>query len=892
MDSAANQDAGELKRIGKYEITGVLGRGGMGVVYRGIDRHLGRAVAIKTLTLANNSDPGMLTRFYDEGRKTGGFKHPNIVTVYELGDDNGVPFIVMELVEGDSLDKLIQSDEPLPMVERLRIIEELCSALAYAHRNNVIHRDVKPANILVQPDGRVKLLDFGIARLEEKKSQDLSLTHPGHIIGTVPYMAPERLRDKPLDGRSDIFSAGVVLFQLVSGELPFTGEEYVLMQRILNEPHPPLSSKSGICPPSLDAIIDHALAKSPDDRYATADDMAAELAGVIAEIRQEQANQLLPEAKRLIEAHDFPRARTVLQQLLKIQTQSNTEARELLAEVQRQLSQRQREEKIEQIRLQAEGLLINREFEKSLAILDEGLEIDSSHRELTNLRERVEKERDKQKRINELLRQADAARRESDYRAAIAYARSALEIDQSNSKGVALFNSLVREAEEAEKQAEVKALLRSARGELSARRYKETIELLKRIELLDPDNLELRLLLEDANAGLDQVRRKELISRLESEASAATTLDQLHDAARTIREAMATMPKESALMLLVGQVDRKIRDQENRRFVEETVQACRGLRPQQALALVQEARQRLPGDERLLELEGMLSERVKQQSAEERRDEHLSQAREALSAGRFVDAVQILETCEREGVATDETNSVLEFARREEAEHRRHELLRGRVAKAQSLIADSEFDEAFEFLDAALKQNDEPPLRMLLDQAIEGRESLRKQIEATLGTAGRVARTGKLSEALQFLLTQPAPIQRSSRVQTAQSVLQDEQQQAIYRMIGRAYSAIESEKPCSERTMRWVTAELGNSALAIPTMNVFRMRMRTSADRTMMELISKTKTVPHDRNPAGAGELIKQAAGVVEFASPQAQADWRSLVSQSAKERLKPRARD
>jgi len=190
VDSPQNKPAAALTRIGKYDIVGVLGRGGMGVVYRGIDRHLGREVAIKTLTEGIKSDADMLSRFYDEGRKTGSFKHPNIVTVFELGDDNGIPYIVMELVDGDPLDNLIGSDEQLPLVDRLRIVEEVCSALAYAHRHNVVHRDVKPANIFVQPDGRVKLLDFGIARLEERRSHDLSLTRPGHIIGTGQAFGP------------------------------------------------------------------------------------------------------------------------------------------------------------------------------------------------------------------------------------------------------------------------------------------------------------------------------------------------------------------------------------------------------------------------------------------------------------------------------------------------------------------------------------------------------------------------------------------------------------------------------------------------------------------------------------------------------------------------------
>ena len=294
----------DIKRIGKYDVIEVLGRGGMGVVYRAVDKQIGREVAVKTLTQGVAGDKEMLARFYEEGRKTGRLNHPHIVTVYDLGEDNGTPYIVMERVEGDPLDKIIARDMPLSMMDRLRILEETCSALGYAHSNNVIHRDVKPANIFVQPDGKAKLLDFGIARLE-RRSQDISLTRTGHIIGTVPYMAPERLRDKMIDGRSDIFSVGVVLHQLITGQLPFSGEDYVLMQKILNEPHPPLRDFCANCPEGLQDIVDRSLAKSVDDRYQTAEEMAADLRSVIEELSKEQVVELLPEARRLVEAQDL-----------------------------------------------------------------------------------------------------------------------------------------------------------------------------------------------------------------------------------------------------------------------------------------------------------------------------------------------------------------------------------------------------------------------------------------------------------------------------------------------------------------------------------------------------------------------------------------------------------
>jgi eukaryotic-like serine/threonine-protein kinase len=890
VDSTENRPGEELTQIGKYDVVSVLGRGGMGVVYRCIDRHLGREVAVKTLTEGIKGDPGMLARFYDEGRKTGSFKHPNIVTVYELGDANGIPFIVMELVEGDPLDKLIRADDPLPMVERLRIVEELCFALGYAHRHNVIHRDVKPANIFVQPDGRVKLLDFGIARLEEKKSQDLSLTRPGHIIGTVPYMAPERLRDKPLDGRSDIFAAGVVLYQLVSGQLPFSGEEFVLMQRILNEPYPPLSSRAKGCPASLDLIIDRSLAKSPEDRYSTAEEMATDLTAAIAEIRQEQAKQLLPEAKRLLEAQDLPRARALLQQLLKVQG-NNTEARELLTEIQKQLSQRQREEKIQQIRQQAEGLLDNKEFDKSLSVIDEGLEMDSANAELTKLRQRVEKEQEKQEQIREFLREADTARREGDYQLAIAATRKALQLDQSNSKGMVLFNLLTKEAEAAEKHAEVKALLQSARGELSARRYKEAIDLLHKAELLDPTNPELQLLLGDANSGLEQIKRRELVARLESQVLSAANLEQLQQVAAKIQEAMAAMPSESVLIRLNTQVDRQIREQENRRFVDDTIQSCRDLRPREALTLVQKARQRVPGDERLQDLERLLSERVRQQSVEERRDEYLSQARTALNGGRYADAVHTLEDCLEEGIAADEISSLLEFARHEEAEHRHQSLLRDKIAQAETLIGESAFDEAIEFLEKATEEQDDQALRLLLEQATTGRDSLRKQVESGLASAGKLVRAGKQAKAVEVLQGQSPIVRRSFRVQAAEAALKEEQQQAVFRMLGRAYTSLETDLPAGDNTIRRVVAALGDSAFAGPAAKNFRARMQVIADRLVADWMGKYQVLVRNRDKAGAGELAKRIAEVIAFASPQAQTNWQGAQKHTGKTGILDRIR-
>lgn len=891
MDSPDSSPSSGVTRIGRYDVVDVLGRGGMGVVYRAKDRSLGREVAIKTLTAGIEGDSEMLARFYEEGRKTASFKHPNIVTIFELGDDHGVPYIVMELVDGRPLNELINAGVPLPLVDRLRIIEELCSALAYAHRSNVIHRDVKPANIYVQPDGSIKLLDFGIARLEERKVQDINLTRTGYIIGTVPYMAPERLRNKPFDRRSDVFAAGVVLYQLVAGELPFDGDDLVMMQKILNEPHPPLSSKKEGIPSFLDSILDRALAKAPNDRYQTADDMGSDLASAVAELREDQALELLPEAKRLMEADDLLSARSTLQQLLKIQNR-HAEARELLVEVQRRLNERERGERIQQILQQAEGLLANKELDQCLALINEGLELDQSNAELTKLRHEVEKEKEKFEEIRGLLREADAARREGNYQAAIAAARKALKVDKNNSKGMLLVNLLTKEAAEAEKKAEVKELLKSARSELNAKRFQDAIPLLNKAGTLDPTNPELQLLLGDANSGMEQIRRRELIAELENKVFAASTQTELQEVANDVQQAIHQMPSESGLIQMKLQLDRRVKEQEARQYVDETVQSCHNAGPREALELVRHARIRLPGDERLLNLESLLTSRLMQQTVESRREEILALAHTALDAGKYSDAVHLLEVCQQEGIATEQMNQLLDFARQEEAERRRQDLLRGRIERAQSLIADSEFEEANAYLEEALRVNDDAALRLLLEKAAAGRETLRAQIDGVLQSANRLALAGRHGEALDFLKGQPPAVTGSPRVQLAQSAIGDEQMQSAYRNAGWAYSSLGSDLAAGATNMRRVKASLGNSAHASSFAEAFQARARVVADSKVEELVSTSKGILRSRNKAAVEDLIARGKDVVEHAGPKAQTNWKFMLQQSEKAGLLNRSGD
>ncbi|MCL4682215.1 MAG: protein kinase [Rhodocyclaceae bacterium] len=255
----------DLKKLGKYEIRGELGQGAMGIVYDGFDPMIARRVALKTVRrdqLDRAEVEEILARFKREAQAAGRLNHPNIVQIYEYGEDDGTAFIAMEFVEGRELKDFFDADERFPMAEIVRIMGQLLEALDYSHRNGVVHRDIKPANIILLKDGTVKVADFGIARVESS-----NLTQAGSVLGTPSYMSPEQFMGQTVDGRSDLFSAGVILYQFLTGEKPFTGALTTIMHKVLKEEPPAPSALNVQVPRPFDALIRKALAKRPDERF-------------------------------------------------------------------------------------------------------------------------------------------------------------------------------------------------------------------------------------------------------------------------------------------------------------------------------------------------------------------------------------------------------------------------------------------------------------------------------------------------------------------------------------------------------------------------------------------------------------------------------------------------
>jgi len=260
----------------RYRATEKIGSGGMADVYKAVDETLGRTVAIKVLHAHYATDPGFVARFRQEAQAAANLSHPNIVNIYDWGRDDDTYYIVMEYVRGTDLKALIGQNGPLDPFKAAEYCAQVCAALSVAHGYDIIHRDIKPHNIVLTPDGTIKVMDFGIAR-----AGNTTMTQTGSVLGTAHYVSPEQAQGRPLAATSDLYSLGVVLYELTTGELPFNGDSpvAVALKQVNEEPVPPRAIDPDL-PPSLEAVILRAMQKNPQDRYASAEEMRRDLTRV------------------------------------------------------------------------------------------------------------------------------------------------------------------------------------------------------------------------------------------------------------------------------------------------------------------------------------------------------------------------------------------------------------------------------------------------------------------------------------------------------------------------------------------------------------------------------------------------------------------------------------
>ncbi|HEY6338966.1 MAG TPA: protein kinase [Candidatus Sulfotelmatobacter sp.] len=607
-------------KIGKYDVEGILGRGGMGVVYKAKDAQIGRYVAIKMIN--SGGDPSLVERFKSEAKTMGSLQCPNIATVYNVGDHDGNPYLVMQYLEGPSLESIIRKGVSLTLPERLGIIIDVCNGLDYAHDRGVIHRDIKPANIIVlhdgNNDGTAVIVDFGIARIVG----DTHLTMAGQVIGSICYMSPEQLQARDLDNRSDVYSTGVVLFQLLTGVLPFDAEQNTaIFPKILNDPPPSLSAYVKDYPAELDAIVTRVLAKKPTERYASAKDLAFDLAQVQGQVKSNTVSQLVKRAEAAFDHGEWTEAREQLEQALRIDRR-DSHAKQMMNAVHERIRLSQEIERARTLRSQANDAYNDKRYDEALRLLDQAVALDPKNNELASFREVVRASRERAIRVRLALQRAEAALNESNLDLALSAIDEAFTVNPHDTQAKALKVVVSQRAEEKSRQDQMRKWLGQAHAQIAARDLTAAFATLQAAEALDPTSNELQAVIKIATVAREQERRRSELEALYRHIEQAMVQEDYATAAARAEEGLRRFPQEPNLIKLKGLAQTQQARVEQRRFAREQFAAASSLADSgqlpQALAMLDRALQKIPGNNELETLRSMLRDRAATEDAERR----------------------------------------------------------------------------------------------------------------------------------------------------------------------------------------------------------------------------------------------------------------------------------
>jgi hypothetical protein len=671
-----------LKKLGKYEIVAELGHGAMGVVYRARDPVINRLVALKTITARVADDPDVLQRFYREAQSAGGLQHPNIITIHDMGEEGNTPYIAMELVEGENLDQLISRRAPLPLSLKLVYATQACRALDYAHKRGIVHRDIKPGNVMVSKEGTVKVVDFGIARVLEA-----SKTQTGMLIGTFAYMSPEQYQGEHADERSDIWSFGVLFYELLCYQRPFAGDSPVSLLRSICEKEPePLSKFLPDCPTELQDILSKALQKSPSERYQSMGDLLLELDPLSKRLQAESVTELVDQGRRLVEQSQFTEARDLLRQALQFES-GNQQVKSLLDKVNSELKRILVRPKVLGFVERGRALLAGGKVLDARIAAESALQLDSTFEPAQELRRVVGKELERADLIAGWLKAAKHRIAEGLPDEGEALVAMVLAAEPSNEQASALQQQVIQEKADRQKRLRLLDRLQYARGLWTRQNYSECINFLVDLQKEFPEDEEVPGLLETVREDHEERREQALLG-------CRNLL-----AARHYEECLAHLtalqeqfPGDEEIPRLLEEVRREQRSQRRLQGVADAIGALAARRYDESISLLSKLCREFPGEPEI----AALLETARENQEEHQRQQSIAKARELMAARRYEESIVALSQLQAAFPGEAEIRDLLEIARRDQDE----QLKQQKLAEARSLLAIQSFEEAMTVLDA------------------------------------------------------------------------------------------------------------------------------------------------------------------------------------------------
>lgn len=564
-----------MKKLGKFEIISKVGQGAMGVVYKARDPFIDRVVALKTLTTSLSSDPHHLKRFYSEARSAGNLRHPNIVTIFELGHEGDTPFIAMQFLNGESLDKIIDRMPNLPLSQKIGFIVSVCRALEYAHKQTppVIHRDIKPANVMVAPEGTVVVVDFGIARLGESTMSQSG----GLLIGTLGYMSPQLFRGTTADPRSDIWAAGVMLYELLSYRRPFKGENAAALMSniILEEPRSILEAAPGT-PEDVKAVVDRMLNKDVEARYQSMEEVLLDLEPIWNRFLQSDISVLLDNSKRLYQEGDLAAAKSEIVQIL-MWDPTNTQAKGLSEKISAEVRKQQIEPQVKSRVENAQKFLAEGRNEQAKAEAEAALKLDSSCQPAREIISQARMAIERTREIDLAIRASQQRLAEGSLTDAETQLDKVLEIEPDNAVARVQLKHVQDERSNRElRKQQRKSLVERARMLLANQQYEDCISVLASAQERFPGDPEILNLLDTASREQERIKEKQdLLKQRVREVEWMIERQQLTEAIDLSRQTLTTVGPDPRLADTLSKAEKELefREQKKRQQEETFLQA-------------------------------------------------------------------------------------------------------------------------------------------------------------------------------------------------------------------------------------------------------------------------------------------------------------------------------